>query len=159
MKSNRISLLGKKNGGSRCVAVCATIYRLLLALLRPILREWDKAVGNETDSALAGKSPLLETGKRAMILERASILGKTTVLVLWDVEKFFDSLQLDRTIQAAIDLDFPSEILVLGLQVHKAPRLIKACGTLASMIQTTDRSIIAGCTISTSLSRAYLRPA
>ena len=94
-----------------------------------------------------------------MMLERASILGKTTVLVLWDVEKFFDSLQLDRTIQAAIDLDFPSEILVLGLQVHKAPRLIKACGTLASMIQTTDRSIIAGCTISTSLSRAYLRPA
>ena len=49
--------------------------------------------------------------------------------------------------------------MALGLQVHRAPRTLRVLGTQADIIRATGRSIIAGCTLSTSLARAYLRPA
>ena len=56
-------------------------------------------------------------------------------------------------------MDFPLEVLLLGMQVHRAPRAVKAAGTFATVLEQMGRSIIAGCTLSTSLARAYLRPA
>ena len=47
--------------------------------------------------------------------------------------------------------------LALGLQVHRAPRVLRAAGTLGPVLSDTGRSILAGCSLSTSLSRAFLR--
>ena len=75
---NMVALLGKKNGGSRCIAICATFYRLLLGVLKPLAREWDLKHGNKHDSALTGRFPLVETAKRATVMEDASLRGKAT---------------------------------------------------------------------------------
>ena len=40
--------------------------------------------------------------------------GLTTVLVLWDMEKLFDCIDIERLIQQAGSVGFPSEVLVLG---------------------------------------------
>ena len=45
----------------------------------------------------------------------------------------------------------------MSLQVHGGVRWIRAAGTLATPIDKVDRGIMPGCTLSTSLSRAYLR--
>ena len=48
---NLISLLGKKNGNTRCIAVATTLYRLVMALCKSVVRSWDIEVGHHNDSA------------------------------------------------------------------------------------------------------------
>ena len=90
-------------------------------------------------------------------MEVKAKLGFKVVLALWDVKQFFDSLDIRSLIERAMDADFPPAILALSLCVHRGPRILKAKGTLATPIDTTGRSIMAGCTNSTSFSRAYMK--
>ncbi len=152
-----ISLLGKKLGGSRGIAVCTTFYRLLLAVLKGEVREWDVDIGLEGDSALPGRSPLEETAWRHLMMEQASLRGKFVGQLLWDLAKFFDSLNIPLLIKRAEELHFPIDQLVLGMQAHRAPRVLRVNGCCAEPIAATGASILAGCTLSTSLSRAFVR--
>ena len=130
---NLISLLGKKGGDTRCIAVATTLYRLVMALLKPEIRAWDLRVGTENDSALSGRQPLLETIKRAADMEAASRRGDTVIAILWDAAKFFDSLDIPTLAKRALELGFPKDLLVLGLQIHRAPRVFKALGTCTEL--------------------------
>ena len=95
---NQISLLGKKSGGSRCIAICTTFYRLFMAIIKPDVREWDGRVGQRGDSAVAGRSPLIETTFRHAIMEHSTLCGKHVVQLLWDIEKYFDSFDAQAAI-------------------------------------------------------------
>ena len=152
-----ISLIGKKLGGTRGVAVCASFYRLLMALLKSDVRDWDASVGLEGDSALPGHSPLDEAVWRQLLMEQATLRGKFVVQLLWDVSKFFDSLDVPLLVERVVELQFPLDQLVLAMQAHRAPRVLRALGSFGEPIPSTGTSILAGCTSSTSLSRGYLR--
>ena len=151
---NIMATLGKKDGGSRCIAISASFYRLLLSSLRPLIRRWDRSVGSPTDSALVGRSPLVATALRSLILEDAARRSLTSILVLWDVSKFFDSMDFPQLIPTALSLGFPGRILAMGALAHRAPRVLKLLGTHTSCITDMGRSILAGCSLSTSLARA-----
>ena len=121
-----------------------------------MVRSWDKEVGHIHDSALEGRKPLLETVKRAAHMEAGFIRKKCVIAVLWDAEKFFDSLDIPTLVSRAVDLGFPPEVMILGLQIHRAPRVMKALDSLTGPLPRTGRSIMAGCTLSTSFARAYI---
>jgi hypothetical protein len=70
----------------------------------------------------------------------------------------FDSLDADTLAQAAISAGFPLDLLALGLSLHRAPRRLRVEGCYGQQVDRTGRSILAGCTLSTSLARAYLHP-
>ena len=125
-----------------------------MGCLCPAVRDWDTQVGSEYDSALTGRQPHLETAKRALTLESSSLLGQTTIAVFWDAAKFFDSIEGPRLIRSCIELGFPLDVMILGLQAHRAPRSLKALGTMTQPMPRVGRSIIAGCTLSTSFARA-----
>ena len=110
---NLISLLGKKDGNTRCIAIATTLYRLVMAMCKPLVRNWDKEVGHNNDSALAGRKPLLETVKRAAHMEAGYVRKRCVIAVLWDAEKFFDSLDISTLVSRAVDLGFPPEVMVL----------------------------------------------
>ena len=152
-----ISLLAKKLGGTRGIAICTTFYRVLIAMMKDEVRSWDVEVGTEGDSAMPGKSPLDETAWRHLWMEQATLRGKYVVQLLWDVAKFFDSVDIPALIRRAEHLDFPIDGLVLAMQMHRAPRVLRINGCYAEAIQATGRSILAGCSLSTSLSRAFVR--
>ena len=82
--ANLIALLGKKDGGTRCIAICATYYRLFLTMLGEEVREWDTKVAMEGDTALQGKSPLVETALRHLKVEAYAELGYSIAIILWD---------------------------------------------------------------------------
>ncbi len=124
-----VSLLGKKLGGSRCIAICTTFYRLLMAVMKQEVRELDVGVGMAGDSALPGRSPLDETAWRHLLMEQACLRGKFVGQMLWDIAKFFDSLPVPLLISRAEALDFPSDQLVLGMQAHRAPRVLRRANT------------------------------
>ena len=85
-------------------------------------------------------------------------MGNTNVMLLWDIEKFFDSLDIYVLIQECTMQEFPPIQLALGIQAHMADRILKAQCTLSDRLDRFGRSILAGCTLSTSFSRAYLLP-
>lgn len=77
-----IGLLGKKGGGSRAIAICATYYRLLMAVLSGSIWEWDGAHAQQRDSAVAGRSPQDETAWRHLWVERAAVQGRKAAAIL-----------------------------------------------------------------------------
>ena len=50
--------------------------------------------------------------------------GKAGAASLFDLEKFFDSVEVGQLIPAALQLGFPRLILCLALQVALAPRFL-----------------------------------
>ncbi len=153
-----MGLLGKKSGGTRTIAIISTFARLLMAALKGDVRSWDTRVADEHDTALRGRRPADETARRHLWVEAANILGKHAVLVLWDMKAFFDSLDASKLVEAAKLADFPTDQLALGLILHRAPRVLKVQGCFGDIVPSTGRSILPGCTLSTSFARAYLQP-
>ena len=151
------ALIGKKLGGTRCIAVCSTFWRILAAIAKLDVRSWDEKIGLAGDSALPGRSPHEETAWRHLQMEQATLRGKLVIHILWDVAKFFDSIDIPRLIRRCEELGFPIDQLTLAMQMHRAPRIIQAAGCCASPITSTGVSILAGCTFSTSLSTATQR--
>ena len=156
---NQISLLGKKCGGTRPIAIATTFYRIVMAMQKNIVREWDKKVGSRYDSAMQGSSPKIAAAIRALEMEQKTIRGEYVIQIMWDVAKYFDSLDIKTLIERAVRYEFPLEPLVMGLQVHRAPRVLKVGNTYAEVLPAIGKGIIAGCTLSTSLSRAYMKQA
>ncbi len=151
-------LLGKKQGGSRAIAIISSFARLVLRLTKEEVRQWDLAAGSDDDTALAGRRPLDETARRVMRTEVAGLTGRQAVLLLWDMANFFDTLDPSVLADAAVGAGFPLDQLALGLILHRGPRFLRVDGCDGDVIERTGRSVLPGCTMSTSFARAYLKP-
>ena len=101
----------------------------------------------------------LEVLKRNVTMEAANLHGKTVIQLLWDVEKFFDSIALPGLVRACEKHGFPTDVLVQVLALHSGPRVLSHGGACAEPLLDVSRSILAGCISSTRLARASLRDA
>ena len=81
--------------------------------------------------------------------------GEQLVTLLLDIDKLHDSISFHKLLSAAIELDYPTHMLYLGIQMHMAPRIIKARDAYASAL-IADNGIIAGCTQSNIFARTLL---
>lgn len=84
-----------------------------------------------------------------------SLLGKSTLTILWDFKKFFDSLDIDVLVEEALAVDFPMMELALSLQIHLAPRRLKMGTAIGDAVTELGGSILAGCKRSTGFARTY----
>ena len=75
---------------------------------------------------------------------------------LWDVTGFYDNMKASVTVRCLQKEHFPADAGVLGMLHHLEPRTLMVSGTAAPTI-TPVKSIIAGCSSSTSIARAVLR--
>ena len=71
--------------------------RHLMLTISPLAREWDGEHGRKSDSAMEGGS-MRETVQRAAIMEDANLRGLYAVAILLDVEKLFDSIDIEVSI-------------------------------------------------------------
>ena len=74
----------KKMGGSRCIAITATLYRILTAIDDKRLKDFEKAEAFANDSAKAGADANTAATKRALDAEVLAILGHPFCTILWD---------------------------------------------------------------------------
>ncbi len=123
----------------------------------PHLRKWDGEVALPNDTAVSGVDLQVQSMLRQLLTETAVAMGKEVAVTLWDVEKFFDTIDPDRVIESAEHLNFPHVVLGLAMVMHRAPRIVLCEGCAAEPIGATARSILAGCVTSTSLARGMLR--
>ena len=66
--------------------------------------------------------------------------------MLWDIEKFYDHVQLHQVVEVAMSdgVEYPLIPLALGLMMHMAPRRVSTDGVISERLWPT-RSLIAGC--------------
>ena len=111
-QSQLLVLLGKKNGGSRTIAILHTTYALTMRLV---------------SAHIKGNSALREHVARAMGIELAPSEGQFVIHFLWDMRKFYDNIKAHLLIPQL-------EILVLGTLTHKSPRCLQVGNSYSNII-------------------------
>eukprot|EP00959_Pyramimonas_sp_CCMP1952_P448697 9395667-Pyramimonas_sp.AAC.1 len=75
--------------------------------------------------------------------------------LLADIEKFYDSLQLDCVIEAGLRMDFHPRLLTMMLLQHSATRVLRWKGAFSTPTWA-DRSLLAGSRHSNNLAKAVV---
>ena len=122
------------------------------------LEAFDATHAFENDSAKAGASGTVAAEDRALEAELAHDQGFHTLTMLYDMNQFFDSINVAKLFEHAERFLFPLKQLVLSMIVHHAPRRLKLGTALSEPITALGRSILAGCKRSTQLARLYTLP-
>ena len=110
---------------------------------------------NFWEDAVKGSSALKAGLFRRLLSECAVLVGKETVSIYWDLEKFYDSIDWVRLIRWSLELGFPAIVLEIVMSVHMGPRVIKV-GRICSEVLFPCNSLIAGCTAAMWLSRVMV---
>lgn len=122
---NLMASLPKKTGGVRTVAILPTLYRLLMQLDNQRLDKFEKENAYRLDSAKAGASAVKAAEDRALEAELCQLQGKCGCTILWNVSKFFESINIKLLVEEAEQIGFPLEELALSLTMHQAPRCLR----------------------------------
>ena len=69
---------------------------------------------------------------------------------------FFDLVSTTILVDKAVGLEFPLADLVMGLQMHSAPRFLQLKGA-CSLPMAVNMSVLPGCALAIPFTRAYLR--
>lgn len=67
------------------------------------------------------------------------------MMILWDLAKLFDSVDVPTLFREAWKLGFPLQQLAMSMAVHHAPRRLKLGSAVGEVISHLGRSILAGC--------------
>ena len=149
-------VLGKPTGGERCVAKTPILYRLWCKHTRATVKDWETEHTAAWDTAKQGSSAMWHALIRALKGELASGTGKAFGGSLWDLHRLFDLVDPVSLVKEAIDLRCPIHVLVAGIQMHVAPRVLQLLGACSDPIHVC-RSFLAGCGIAIPFTRVYLR--
>lgn len=108
------------------------------------------------DASAPGKSAINTALSRAVDIEVSRAEGHEVGVIIWDFEKFFDTVDPQLLIQRAVELKFPLRDLGMALRMHLAPRALQDCGRLSDLIYPTT-SILPVCGYSIPFTRLLLR--
>ena len=86
------------------------------------------------DCASAGRSALTPAALRAWANELAVASGTCCTSVLWDIDKFFDSIRAEDVLAAGLEQGYPAADLVLEPSMHLAQRCVQLSGVCSMLI-------------------------
>ena len=141
---NLVALLPKRLGGSRAVSKTPMLYRLWSIIRSPTLKAWASEHTSGWDFAAAGRSALYSGSVRCFNNEVALASGLHASNLLWDVDKFFDSIMPRLVMQEGLRMGYPLIDLLLALRMHCAARVLVYRGFASPLMQPL-LSILAGC--------------
>ena len=153
-----VNLAKKPGGGDRALGLLGWVYWLYIRARAGYVQQWSLDNAMQWDAALAGKSALMEAATRVFMDETARELGITSASFQWDVEAFYDSMQIVMTLKAALKLHFPPQLLGPVACAHMGPRLLRTCSAVSMPIWPTS-SILAGCGTGPALASCLLNEA
>ena len=149
------SLIAKALGGQRPISKTPLLYRLWCVVRAPTLQSWKDANCPPWDTASKGHCAEVSACSRLWLMEAAHVAGLHAAGNMWDMEKFFDTVNLDDVRRLGVQRHYPRTELQLALAMHRAPRILQMLGVAANVIVPT-RSIIQGCTHSDSFARLIM---
>ena len=147
-------LIPKPTGGFRPIGVLSSWLRLFGGAAAPWGKDWavDFATAHPDLAAGPGRSsiqPVWRAAARAQIMQCANLsadpqaLQLCGVTVLLDVEKFFDTVPIDRMIESAVRSLLPLWMIRAALTCYSLPRHLRVAGCIAPGITPTT-GVVAG---------------
>ena len=143
------------NGGERPITITSLVYAVLCKLSKSAVQDWDAEHHGFWDTAIAGSSALKAAVARRLMAERAVALGQAALELMFDIEKFYDSIDIVLLVQESIRMEYPVHEMLNGLVAHRLPRVIKV-GNDVSLPVDIRASILQGCMRSNSWARMYV---
>ncbi len=138
-----IGMLGKAGGGERPIGLLTMVARIWTRIRKPLASGWCSALAGFWDDAVAHHSSLRAAMRRCVQNEAAHVLGLDVANILWDAEKYYDSLSIAILAGLAKELAYPATLLRLSLLMDLGTRFLKA-GRAFGNARTPSNSIIAG---------------
>ena len=124
-KQALVALLGKKGGGERPIALLPMLYRVWMRLRKSLVTGWVDKRHGFWDTAIKGSSPLHATYRHLCMGETSAIQGMSVASCLWDMAKFYDSIDWRVLATQAPKHGYPIRVLAIGMIVHTSPRMLK----------------------------------
>ena len=121
----------------------------------PEVDAWEQAWAGPWDAAVKGSSALRAAILNLLQDEVAVYRGRHTLTTLWDEENFYDNMDVVQLMDKSVEVDYPLDILIPGLQLHMSPRGLK-CYDHCPGVVLPRNGIIAGCSQSTTFARILL---
>eukprot|EP00973_Karenia_brevis_P070762 9836034-Karenia_brevis.AAC.1 len=139
-----VLLLQKPAGGDRPITLLAMVVRLLTRLWMPMVKSWARHQQLPWDTAKEGSSALQAAFDRASRDEIAYWEGRQACSILWDLKKFYDSIDIFKMMEHASAMRYPMVPLVMAVELYLAVRTIQFQRHASNWIHPT-RSMCAGC--------------
>lgn len=153
--TNIMATLPKKDRATRTVAIAASLYRLLMELDKEEVKRIESQNAFVNDSATKGASAITASEERAFAAELSQLEGFFSFMLLWDLQEFFDSIDIKTLVAEAARVSFPMLQLALSMIVHRAPRRLKIGAAIGPPTLQMGRSMQACCPRPTDLARVY----
>ena len=92
--------------------------------------------------------------RQALRAERSAVSGGHAAALLWDLQSFFDTVDLDLLWEKAVRKGFPLDVLRVALNAYTAPRAVQTPLGRADPVRPT-RGVAPGCTFAKALVHLY----
>ena len=135
--------------------MCQRLFRAWSRSRRQVVQQWETDHVVIYDKARAGSSAFKAAAARALQLEIAQAVGKCAAALLWDVHKYFDSVNIAELSSRAQKASYPVLDLAMGLQMHVSPRVLQHQKHCSQPTRVTQ-SILAGCSQAVPFTKAFL---
>ena len=152
---NLVALILKPAGGDRPIGLTAWLYCTWAICRNSPSSSWDEKKAGFWDDAIKGSSALQATLLRRTNAEAAASLGLCVVENCWDIEKYYDSIDLLQLIVGMQQLDYPIAVAAMDLLIHVAPRILRWNKLFTEPIGIST-SILAGTKFSNRYSRIVI---
>ena len=137
------------------MALMPMLYRVWTKVRRPHISKWERQHAGPWDAAIRGSSALRAAIHSQLLDEAARYQGDSNGTVLFDMEKFYDNIDITQLMLLGLQYGYPRRIMALGLQMHMACRGLKCYNANPGYTMPTN-GIIAGCTQSTTFAKVLL---
>ena len=112
---NIIAMFAKPAGGERPIAVTAYPYAWYMGCRKSLAVKWDNEKKGFWDDAVRKSSALQATLRRKLRDEVEVLNGGCVVSVFYDLEKFYDTIDIKGLIGWARERDFHLGVLALAM--------------------------------------------
>ena len=111
---------------------------------------------DDFDRAAKGSSALDATMERQWCFEAARYVGDEGAAILWDLERFFDTVDFEVLLSQAMAWSYPRRLMVLALLQHMAPRTLTYKGVCSQCVAVL-RGVLPGCMHAVPFVKALLK--
>ena len=111
--ANYVQLIPKPKGGDRPITITSALYSLVMGLFGVDMDDWQEAQLAFWDDAVRGSSALQAALKRRLFDELHGHKDQVCITGYCDLEKFYDSIDVEKLIHHALDSEFPPQALAV----------------------------------------------
>ena len=148
------ALIPKARGGLRPIALFCGPYRLWARARRHYARAWEVAWRRPYFLNSVGGSAIGSVWRGAVKAEAARGRGQMAASLLWDMQAFYETIDLEKLLVRARELEFPETILRIALNTYRVARHFFHAGITLSAV-FAFQGMPAGCQFATTFVMIY----